>query len=263
MKSRDESNKSLSNKPSCPGLGEKTRRNPGEESANSSDDVSSQETSLAPIHTIKDGIVEKQNSKTKSKSRGFWRALKETLITLLIAAIIALFLQSFCVRAFMIPSSSMNPTFEIGDRIMVEKVTYYFRKPRRGDIIVFRYPPSEPESMNTNNPFYWPFEQIAEVLHLAHRGSTPYVKRVIAVEGETLRLREGILYINGKRISERYAILDSSDYGPFKVPKGMVFCLGDNRPNSKDSRYIGPVPVRSIIGRVFVRWWPPSRFGFP
>jgi signal peptidase I len=191
------------------------------------------------------------------------RSLAELLVILVLAAVFAVLIQSFLLKSFVIPSSSMSPTLQVGDRVMVDRVTLCFRKPRRGDIVVFRFPPISPEAENTTNPFYWPFEQIGETLHLSHRGTTPYVKRVVASEGETVELRKGKLYVDGKRIEESYAVEDNSDFGPVPVPEGHVFCLGDNRPNSRDSRFWGTVPTRSIIGRVFLIWWPPSRFGRP
>lgn len=197
----------------------------------------------------------------KLPGRSIARFLVEALIILGLAAVVAIIIQSFFIKAFLIPSSSMSPTLQIGDRVMVEKVTYYFTKPHLGDIIVFRYPPSDPRALNTNNVFYWPFQQIGETLHITNRGTTPYVKRVIGTGGETVELRKGKLYVNGKRIQEDYIVDDGSDYGPVEVPKGMLFCLGDNRPNSRDSRFWGMVPIRAVIGRVFLRWWPLSRFG--
>lgn len=193
----------------------------------------------------------------------FWQGVREVVLILLLAAVVAIIVQSFFLKAFIIPSASMEPTLKIGDRVMVDRVTYYFRKPRRGDIVVWRYPPTDPRSLNTTNPFYWPFQQVAETLHLAHRGTTPYVKRVIATEGETFQIKEGRVYINGKRIKEPYAVEDSSDFGPVKVPRGMFYGLGDNRPNSRDSRFFGPIPYRAVIGRVFLIWWPPKDFGKP
>jgi signal peptidase I len=202
-------------------------------------------------------------ARPEEKPRGgsIGRFLVEALIILGLAAVVAIIIQSFFIKAFLIPSSSMSPTLQIGDRVMVEKVTYYFTKPHRGDIIVFRYLPTDPRALNTNNVIYWPFQQIGETLHVTHRGTTPYVKRVIGTEGETVELRKGKLYVNSKRIVEKYIVDDGSDYGPVTVPKGMLFCLGDNRPNSRDSRFWGFVPIRSVIGRVFLRWWPLSRFG--
>lgn len=204
-----------------------------------------------------------KGKKGESENITFWQGVREVVIILVLAAIVAIIVQSFFFRAFLIPSSSMEPTLKVGDRVMVDRVTYYFRKPRRGDIVVWRYPPSDPKAMNTNNLFYWPFQQIGEVLHLTHRGTTPFVKRVIATEGETLQIKEGQVYINGKPIDEPYIVKDASNFGPVKVPKGMFYGLGDNRPNSRDSRFFGPIPYRAVIGRVFLIWWPPSQFGKP
>jgi signal peptidase I len=204
-----------------------------------------------------------RKEKRKSQNITFWQGFREVVVILLIAALVAIVVQSFFVKAFIIPSSSMSSTLQVGDRVMVNRVTYYFRKPRRGDVVVWRYPPDDPKSKNTSNPFYWPFQQIGETLHLTHRGTTPFVKRVIATEGETFQLKKGKLYINGKRINEPYIVSDTSDFGPVKVPKGMFYGLGDNRPNSRDSRFFGPIPYRNVIGRVFLIWWPPSRFGKP
>ena len=193
----------------------------------------------------------------------WWRVAAETLLIFLVAALVAVFIQSFFMKAFIIPTGSMSPTLQVGDRIMAEKVTYWFRKPRRGDIVVFRYPPDTPPAMNTTNPLYWPFEQIGETLHLTHRGSTPYVKRVVATGGEMLELRKGKLYINGKLIEEPYISDSSSNFGPYTVPEGQLFVMGDNRLNSADSRVWGTVPLRSVIGKVFLIWWPLSHFGGP
>ncbi len=193
----------------------------------------------------------------------FWQGVREVVLILLLAALVAIIVQSFFFRAFLIPSSSMEPTLMVGDRVLVDRVTYYFREPRRGDVVVWRYPPNDTTSLTTRNPFYWPFQQIGETLHLTHGGASPYVKRIIATEGETFRIREGQVYINGKPVNEPYIARDSSDFGPVKVPKGTFYGLGDNRPNSRDSRFFGPIPYRAIIGRVCLIWWPPSRFGKP
>jgi signal peptidase I len=201
----------------------------------------------------------------RQEKRTAWQYILEAVIILAVAVAVAVLVQAFMVKTFMVTSSSMAPTIQPGDRLLTDRVTYYFRNPKRGDIVVFRYPPTGAQSMNTRNVLYWPFEQIGEVLHLSHKtGNEPFVKRVIAVGGQTIQVKKGQVYINGKAIKEPYAVKgDYSDFGPFKVPAGMLFCMGDNRPNSRDSRFIGPVPVRSVIGRAWLRFWPMSRFGRP
>lgn len=230
--------------------------NPGDESTENDKGTESPEE--------KNPAGEPEDGRTDGHGSSIKRSLVELLIIVIIAAVLAVFIQSFGVKTFIIPSSSMSPTLQIGDRVMVDRMTYYFRKPRRGDIIVFRYPPAEPEAMNTSNPWYWLFERIGETVHLANRtNSPPYVKRIVATGGETVELRKGILYVDGKKIDERYAVNDTGDFGPVEVPEGTLFCMGDNRGNSRDSRFWGTVPVRSVIGRVFLIWWPPGRFGKP
>lgn len=207
--------------------------------------------------------AEAGGEKPAKPKRSPWAVARETVILLLIAAVIAVGIQAFFIRTFLIPSSSMSHTLEVDDRVLVEKVTYWFRDPKVGDIIVFRYPPRVPAAMDTNSWLYWPFEQIGEILRLTHRGTEPYVKRVVGTGGDTVELRKGELYVNGKHIVEKYKINDGSNFGPVTVPKDMLFCMGDNRPNSRDSRYWGFVSLRSVIGKVVLIWWPLSRFGIP
>lgn len=237
---------------------ENRRREPG----NHPEGSSGQEPPGTPVASGR--RLPKREGEPSRRGTTFWEALREVLLVLLIAALVAVLIQSFLMKAFVIPSSSMSPTLQIGDRVMVEKVTYYFRKPRTGDIIVFRYPPTAPGATNTTNLLFWPFEQIGETLHLAHRtGSSPYVKRVIASGGQTVEMRKGQVYVDGKELKEDYKVPDSYDMAPTVIPDGQLFVMGDNRPNSRDSRYWGYVPVRSVIGKVFLIWWPPSHFGVP
>ncbi len=211
-----------------------------------------------------DSITDATGPERPKPKPSLWQSIREILVILVIAALVAVLIQSFFIKAFIIPSSSMSPTLQIGDRVMVDRMTYYFRKPRRGDIIVFRFPPTSPNATNTTNLLYWPFEQIGETLHITHRtDSSPYVKRVIATEGETLEIKNGQVYIDGKPIKEDYKVPDNYNMPPTKIPKGQLFCMGDNRPNSRDSRYWGLVPIRSVIGKVFLIWWPLKHFGVP
>ena len=181
-----------------------------------------------------------------------------------IAVAASILVRAFALCSFAVTSSSMNPTIVPGDRLLADRLTYLFRKPRRGDIVVFRCPPCGPHSLDTTNLLYWPLERVGELLLLAHNtGSQPYVKRVIATERETVHVRNGRVYVDGRLIHEPYAVADRRDYGPCRVPKGTIFVMGDNRSDSRDSRLIGPVPLRSIIGRALFRFWPPSRVGRP
>lgn len=171
----------------------------------------------------------------------------------IIAFILAMFIRAFIIQAFKIPSSSMVPTFQVGDRIFVSKFIYgarvpltnfnlpAVRQPRRGDIIVF-VAPEDPKK--------------------------DFVKRVVALGGETVEIRDGRIYIDGKAVEEPSSIravyyLNNGDYGreglEVKVPQDSYFVLGDNTASSKDSRYWGFVPKKNILGKVIFIYWPLHR----
>ena len=185
------------------------------------------------------------------KKTSHW--LRETLVVVLVALAAALLLRTFVVQTFYIPSGSMEPTLQIGDRILVNKLSYHLHAVGRGDIVVFRRPADE------------------------NCGGTPVadlVKRVIGLPGETISLsntspRGGYVEINGKRLNETW--LPSSMQGttapgpagpvynlsrPYVIPANDYFVMGDNRTDSCDSRYWGPIPRSLIVGKVDLRVWP-------
>jgi len=164
-------------------------------------------------------------------------SIVETLDACIFAAVLSLIIITFVVQAFYIPSGSMEPTLMVNDRILVAKFLYRLQPIARGDVIVFRYP------LNPQRDF---------------------VKRVIGLPGNQAQLKEGVVYIDGQRISEKgYTIKpDYGNYGPVTVPRGDYFVLGDNRNNSEDSRFFGYVPRANIIGKAIFIYWPPQRLGF-
>ncbi len=164
-------------------------------------------------------------------------SIVETLDACIVAALLSLFIITFIVQAFYIPSGSMEPTLMVNDRILVAKFIYRFEPVRRGDVIVFRYP------LNPQRDF---------------------VKRVVGLPGEMVALKEGVVYIKGEPVSEKgYALKpDFGNYGQVTVPAHEYFVLGDNRNNSEDSRFFGYVPRANIVGRALFIYWPPSRVGF-
>ena len=167
-----------------------------------------------------------------SKERG---SLLEFLIILLVAfALVFGLVRPFIVEAFYIPSESMVPTLEVGDRVFVNKFIYRFAEPERGDIVVF-------ESIEGS-------EQ-------------DLIKRVVAVPGDTVAVQNGVLFVNGQPQEEPYvndALPDGSFFGPTTVPEDSVFVMGDNRGNSRDSRFFGPVSISNVEGEAFLTFWPPS-----
>jgi len=158
--------------------------------------------------------------------------------TIIVALLLALAIRAFFLQVFWIPSGSMEPTLDIGDRIVVDKVSYYFRDPARMEIVVFR--------------------QVASF----DGSKKDLIKRLVGLPGETLEIKEGIIYINGKALEEKHTMNpDFSNFGPVEIPPDAYFVMGDNRPASADSRYFGFLPRRNLIGRAFLRIWPFSKFG--
>jgi signal peptidase I len=177
-----------------------------------------------------------------------------------VALAVAVIIKTFLVQAFFIPSASMRDTLLEGDRVMVNKLSYRFGEPERGDVIVFDSP-LVPH--NGSESFLGAVvRNIGEALGIS-TPETALIKRVIAIGGETLEIRGNQVYVDGVAVDEPYlrpgTHMDA--FGPVTVPIGEVFVMGDNRNQSEDSRRFGTIPVDDIIGRAFVRVWPPSRWG--
>jgi signal peptidase I len=186
--------------------------------------------------------------------------LRELPILFIVALAVAIVLKTFVVQAFFIPSGSMEPTLEPGDRVLVQKVVY---GPDRGDVIVFSDPQGRPgpDRGIVGGFAHW----LSSTLGIERPEHEDFIKRVIGLPGETVELRDGRLFVDGVRIRERYlkGAVDTRDYGPVRVPEGALFVLGDNRLNSNDSRFgLGFVPVDKVVGRAFAIVWPPSRVGW-
>lgn len=179
------------------------------------------------------------DSSDSSLGKQIWENVKAIAIALLVAFIIRVFIA----EPRYIPSDSMLPTLEIGDRIVVEKVSYYFQSPQSQQIVVF-------------NP--------SEMLQsFGYDSDQAFIKRVIGEGGNTIAVEDGQVYINGNAINEPY-IQESPNYKlpPLTVPEEKLFLLGDNRNNSNDSHVWGFLPQEKVIGRAVFRFWPPDRVGF-
>ena len=186
--------------------------------------------------------------------------LHELPILFVLALALAIILKTFVVQAFFIPSGSMEPTLQPGDRVLVQKVVY---GPDRGDVIVFSDPQGRPgpDRGIVGGFVHW----LSSTLGIERPEHEDFIKRVIGLPGETVELRDGRLFVEGVLIHEPYlkGAVDTRDYGPVKVPEGALFVLGDNRLNSNDSRFgLGFVPVDKVVGRAFAIVWPPSRVGW-
>lgn len=177
--------------------------------------------------------------------------VREYAEAIVIAVLLALFIRSFVVQAFKIPSGSMLSTLQIGDHLLVNKFIYGvklpvtgtviipWKDPKRDDIVVFKYPKDR---------------------------ATDYIKRVVGVAGDTIEIRNKQLYINGKAIENpRIQFTDTNikkasagprdNMGPVKVPEASIFVMGDNRDNSYDSRFWGFVPLQDVLGKAFILYW--------
>ena len=165
----------------------------------------------------------------------------EAVKTIVMAGILAVGIRTLVAEARYIPSSSMEPTLEINDRLIIEKISYRLREPERGDVVVF----------NTK-----------DIPLLEKNFKEAFIKRVIGLPGEQITVKDGRVYVDGKQLPENYIAEEAQyDYGPVEVPEGKYLVLGDNRNNSYDSHYWGFVPKDNIIGRAAVRFWPPQRIG--
>jgi signal peptidase I len=209
-------------------------------------------------------IDNKKNTREKKKKSLF----REYLEAAIIALILALFIRAFVIQAFKIPSGSMKPTLLIGDHILVNKFIYGIKvpfvdryiipikKPKRGDVVVFKWPRDERKD---------------------------FIKRVVGIEGDTIEIKNDMLYVNGKKIKKEYVgkyrddniavadkylelfdksqhyILDEyikhENYGPVIVPKNSIFVMGDNRDNSHDSRYWRFVSLNKLKGKAIIIYW--------
>ena len=199
---------------------------------------------------------------SQKRRRGVLAFLQELPVLLVIAFILALLIKSFLMQAFYIPSESMEPTLNVGDRVLVNKVVYHLHPPRRGDIIVFADPNPQPQPHR--NPISSAWHWLTEGLGVATSPEKDFIKRVIGLPGDHLECRGGSVFINGTRLTEPYiTVPDDRACGPYDVPANKLFVMGDNRLNSRDSRYgLGFVPYDKVIGRAFVIIWPPSHMGW-
>jgi signal peptidase I len=181
---------------------------------------------------------------------GSYRWVIEWAVILMAVLLCTVLLRTYVIQSFYIPSPSMVPTLQVGDRIMVNKLSYDFHSVHRGDIVVFKRPPLEMQNF------------------------PDLVKRVIGLPGETISTQDGHIYINGKLLNEPWlppgpqsytGALPGDDYpqfnmpGPVKIPAGDYFVMGDNRTDSEDSRFFGPIPGSLIVGRAVAVVWPLSQ----
>lgn len=217
------------------------------------------------------------------KKGSFWRELPILILT---ALVLTFLIQTFLARVYVIPSASMEPTLHgctgcTNDRVLVDKLTYRFSDPQPGDVVVFRGPESwgsntEFTSSRSDNVIVRGLQEAASLIGLAPPNERDFVKRVIAVGGQTVQCcdEQNRVIVDGTPLNEPYAVFagqePQEDFGPVTVPEGALWVMGDNRNNSADSRrhvgddHFGTVPVDNVIGKARVIVLPPTRWqGIP
>ena len=191
------------------------------------------------------------SSSASSSSTNWLTSNREDLITYATALAISLGIRTFIAEPRFIPSLSMFPSFDVGDRLVAEKLTYrWSRPPRAGDVVIF-HPPFDRHQGEQNRSV------LAKLLD-----DDVFIKRVVAVAGDRVEVKDGALFVNGVArrepfVNERPAYV----LAPLVVPEGCVFVCGDNRNNSYDSHVWGPLPTENIVGRAVFKYWPPSAVG--
>ena len=177
---------------------------------------------------------DKQSS--QSARKGWRKELREWALSLSMAVVIALLVQNYAFAQAEVRQSSMSGTLEEGHRLVEDKLSYVFSEPKRGDIVIIDGPESD----------------------------VRLIKRLIALPGDTVDMREGLVYLNGAKLEEAYAKGQTFPSGldvPFTVAEGQVFVLGDNREHSLDSRQLGTISFDSLEGKAVLRVWPLQKFG--
>jgi signal peptidase I len=190
------------------------------------------------------------------------QTLKELPFLLGLAILIAFLFKSLVAQAFFIPSESMVPQLEVGDRVVVSKVSYRLHDPRRGDVLVFDDPNPTPD-----DPAALPVRVVRgllEAIGLRQPSTDEFIKRVVGLPGETVEGRNGRVYVNGRELVEPYLSqgVTTSDFAPVELKTDELWMMGDNRDRSLDSRSFGPIKRSTIVGRAIGRAWPPARIAF-
>ena len=191
----------------------------------------------------------------EAKHRSTTRSIIEWIAVIGGALIVALVIKTFLIQAFYIPSGSMETTLEIGDRVLVNKLSYRVHDVNRGDLVVF-------EAAEGEGDCGQPVNQAAA--SAAEGGIKDLIKRVIGLPGDVVEGRDGQILVNDRILVEPYLDegITTSDFEPVTIPEGCVWVMGDNRSDSRDSRSFGPIDEDQIVGRAFVRVWPLTNLGF-
>ena len=200
------------------------------------------------------------------------KAIRELVVVVAVALGLALGIQAFVVKPYRIPSGSMEPTLVVGQRVLVDRIAMDFSEPHVGEIAVFHPPEGAEQDECGPVPHQVKFGEAACSSPVPKEGSVNFIKRVVAGPGDEIYIREGHVY--RKAVGASRFVAEQDPYikacgaspecnflKPIKIPPGHWFMMGDNRGDSDDSRFWGPVPTGWIIGQAMATYWPPDRIG--
>jgi len=206
--------------------------------------------------------VQRHHGRRIQGRRARRRFLGELPFLLLAALILTVLVKGFLIQAFFIPSRSMEPTLEVGDRVVVNRLAYRVGEPAHGDVVVFLRPIGTGDAPQSG-PLSWVRRAVAQGLGGTPPGSEDLIKRVVGLPGDTVEGRNGRLWRNGHRIPEPYLAGKgfTSDFDPVLIKPGYYWVMGDNREDSADSRVFGQVPRSTLVGRAVLTVWPFTHLG--
>jgi signal peptidase I len=203
---------------------------------------------------------------TRLRERSRAGGLVELVLIVATALALALGIQAFLIKPYRIPSESMEPTLDVGQRVLVNRIGNRFTDPKVGEIMVFHPPKGSGQAVQCGNPSQGQGHAQPCGRATAEKADTNFIKRVVAGPGDTVAIDNGHVVRNGKRVKESFIrqCLGGSECNfpkPIRIPPGHWFMMGDNRGSSDDSRFWGPVPKSWIVGGAFATYWPPGRIG--
>ena len=202
--------------------------------------------------------------KEDEKQPGLLAVLRETVVLVALAVLLAVVFKTFLVAAFYIPSGSMASTLNISDRVLVEKLSYRFGDIEHGDVVVFVHDEPGFEAPGPSNPVAGFFSSLGQAIGVVPPSDRDFIKRVVGLPGDTINCHNGDLYRNGQPVKEDYLDPGTETQSCTRtiVGPGELFVMGDNRVNSQDSRTFGPIQRDDVVGRAFVRIWPLTHIGW-
>lgn len=202
--------------------------------------------------------------KEDERQPGLLAVVRETVVLVALAVLLAVVFKTFLVAAFYIPSGSMESTLNVSDRVLVEKVSYRFGDVQHGDVVVFVHEEAGVEATGPSNPIAGFFSSLGQAVGVVPPSDRDFIKRVVGLPGDTINCHNGDLYRNGQPVKEDYLDPGTETQSCTRtiVGPGELFVMGDNRVNSQDSRTFGPIQRDDVVGRAFVRIWPLNHIGW-